>query len=281
MTDASWHVPPPALARFADDAGSIDAVTASSIEAHLVACDACRRALAAATAPAGIATSWDAVADRVDVPASSAAERLLGRLGFGGGVARLVAATPALRAAGLAAVAALAAAAAGASRIADTEGPFLVLAPLVPLVAVAATFAPTTDPAGEAGVATSLHGAGLLVRRAAAVLGASFFVLGLAAVALPDLGPVAAAWVLPALALVIAALALGTYVRVEPAVAALASSWVVAVLSVRWLEGRDVAYPDSAPFTASGQLVALGIALAAGAVAVARRDRFATLEVFR
>ena len=280
MTDAHWHVPPALLAGFADDPGAVDDITAASIDAHLLACADCRRALTAA-APALAATSWAAVADRIDRPRSTVLERLLRRLGVGSGTIRLLAATPALQAAGLVAVAVVAVAAGVLSRTAGADGIFLVFAPLVPLAAVAASFASATDPAGEAGVGTPLHGAGLVLRRASAILAVNLGLLGAAALALPDLGPSAAAWVLPSLALALGALALGTWLRAEVAVATLAGGWLLTVWSLWWLAGHHVAVADSATFTASGQLAALAAVAAAVIVLVARRDRFATLEVFR
>jgi hypothetical protein len=281
MTDAHWHVPPALLARFGDDSNAVDDITAASIDAHLLACAECRHALTAAAAPALAATSWAAVADRIDRPRTTVLERLLRRLGMGSGTTRLLAATPALRAAGLVAVAVVAVTAGVLSRTAGADGIFLVLAPLVPLAAVAASFASAADPAGEVGVGTPLHGAGLVLRRASAILAVNLGLLGAAALALPDLGPSAAAWVLPALALALGALALGTWMRAEVAVATLATGWLLTVWSMWWFAGHDVAVADSATFAATGQMAALAATAAAVIVLVARRDRFATLEVVR
>ncbi len=281
MTDAHWHVPTALLARFAGGPGAVDDITAASIDAHLVACGDCRRELSAAADPSVAAISWAAVADRIDRPRSTVLERLLRRLGMSSGTIRLLAATPALQAAGLVAVAVVAVAAGVLSRTAGADGIFLVLAPLVPLAAVAASFASAADPVGEAGVATALHGAGLVLRRASAILAVNLGVLGAAALALPDLGPSAAAWVLPSLALALGGLALGTWLRAEVAVATLASGWLLTVWSLWWFAGHDVALADSATFAAYGQISALAAIAAAGIVLVARRDRFATLEVVR
>ena len=69
------------------------------------------------------------------------------------------------------------AAAVAASRSVDDSRPFLALAPLVPLAGVAVSFGPAPDPAGEAGLATPMHGAGLVLRRPIAVLATSLIVL--------------------------------------------------------------------------------------------------------
>ena len=167
------------------------------------------------------------------------------------------------------------------SRAAGADGPFLVLAPLAPLGAVAAAFAPVADPGGEAGVATPLHGAGLVVRRTLAVLTVTFVALALAALALPNLSGSAAAWVLPGLALTLSALALATWTRIEVAVWSLGAGWLTAVTLGRWLVERPTAIDAVPLFTAPGQATAAAVAVAATAVLVARRDRLATLEAFR
>jgi hypothetical protein len=281
MTDTDWHVPPTLLHRFTADPLGVDDVTASSIEAHVVECAGCRREMAAAVDPGALAASWDLIADRIDRPRATLGERFLQRLGIDGSHARLIAATPALRAAGLASVVALAVAAVVVSRTRDAEGPFLVLAPLAPLLMVGLSFAPTDDPAAEAGLATPLHGAGLVIRRAVAVLVVAFLVLGVASLALPDLGVEAAGWILPALALTLGSLSLATWMRAETAVSLLAVSWITLVTALRWSAGREVSYATSPTFSLAGQLTAAAIAVIAAALLVARRDRFTTLEVLR
>lgn len=281
MTEMDWHAPVLLLARFAADPASLEDATAASIEAHVVACSACQEHLAATADPAAIARSWDAVADRVDRPHQAAIERLLERLGLQSGIGRLLAATPALRVAGLLSVVVVAVGAAVAARAAGADGPFLVLAPLAPLAAVAVAFAPAADPAGEAAVATPMWGAGLVLRRAVAVLVSTFGVLAVASLGLPRVDAAALGWVLPGLALALVALALATWLRVETAVGVLATAWLLTVFATRWLAGRDAAFVDSATFTRTGQLVALLVAALAASLAVARRDRFATLEAFR
>jgi len=280
MTDIDWHAPPRLLTRFAADPNAIDSTTAASLEAHLVGCAECRRALSAAADPSAVAASWDAIAERIDLPHEHLVLRLLGRVGIDSALVRIVAATPALQAAGLVAIVAVAAAAAVASRTAGAAGPFLLVAPLAPLAAVAAAFAPSADPAGEAGVATPLHGVGLVVRRAVAVLGVTFVTLGVAALALPDLGPRAVAWVLPGLALAVGSVALGTWVRIEAAVSILVAGWMFVVWTV-WIAGERGPVVETATFAAAGQLASLAVVAGAAVLVVVRRDRFATLEVFR
>jgi hypothetical protein len=279
MTD-DWHASPALLTRFLVDPRAVDATTAASLEAHLIGCSHCRLALGTKADPAAVSASWDAIADRIDVPRPHAVQGLLARLGVDSAQARLLTATPALQTAGLGAVVLIAASAVFAARIADALGPFLVAAPLVPLATVAAAFAPSADPIGEVGVATPLNGLGLVVRRAVAALGVTFVILGLAALAVPGFGPHAAAWALPGLALAISALALGTWVRIEAAVAVLAAAWITVVCVVWFLSQREP-LDDTAMFAIAGQVASLAVAGVAAVVALARRERFSTLEAFR
>jgi hypothetical protein len=276
-----WHASADIVERFATDPRTLDSVVASSLEAHLLQCAACRQAVhdAADAERQALAASWDRVADRIDRPKRSLVERLLERLGISGGVARLVAATPALRLTGLAAVLVVAAAAVLAARSTDAIGPFLVVAPLAPLGAVAAAFAATADPAGEAGVATPLHGAGLALRRATAVLTTTFVVLAVASLALPVLDLEVAAWIFPGLALSLGALALGTRWRPEVAAGVLGGGWVLAVMAAELLARTRTPVAETAVFEPIGQLVAVALSIAAAAVLVARRDMYATVEV--
>ena len=278
MTTSAWHAPSEVLTRFAHDPVGVDDATAASIETHLVACDRCRAELARHADPALVVTSWDAVADRIDRPRASLLERVLQFLGARSGPARLVAATPGLRLSGFFAVAGLTALAVAAARHADAAGPFLLVAPLVPLLGVALTFAAASDPGGEAGVATAVHGAGLVVRRAMAVLALAFTVLGIGAIALPELGSTPLGWILPASALALGGLALGTWVRLEVAVSGLVVAWIVGLGVVRYLAGAGRPLADTALFTPMGQGLALAVTVAAIVVLAARADRYSTLE---
>ena len=281
MTNHQWHATQPMLAHFATDAAGMDEATAVSVEAHLVVCDRCRLELRALADPALVADSWAALADRIDRARVPVAERAAHRLGASSGSTKLLAATAGLKAASLAAIALIAAAATVLSRTVGTEGPFLAIAPLVPLAAVALSFAPVAEPAGEVAIGTPLNEVGLIMRRTAAIVGLSFLLLGVAATALPNLDAGGAAWVLPALALSLGTLALGTWMRIETAVALLGGGWIATVGSIWWLSlQHQVAFPSPSSSSAT-QLTALAVAAISAAVVAARRDRFATLEVFR
>lgn len=272
----TWHVPEEALAVFANEPAVLDDVTASSIETHLVACPVCRAAMAAAADPAALEASWAAVADVIDRPKPKPVERLLSRL-VPATTARLVAATPGLQLSWLAAVVGVIAAAVAMSRTAGSPGPFLVFAPLVPLAGVAAAFWPGADPGGEAAGAAPLATAGLLLRRVQAVVAASMLILAAGAVLLPHLDARAAGWLLPSLLVTLAALAASTWVAPQVAIVGTATAWVTA-LAVS-THGRRLPIPDTALFTAGGQLLMGVLAVLALAMVSARRRHFVTVEV--
>ncbi|HLF39848.1 MAG TPA: zf-HC2 domain-containing protein, partial [Acidimicrobiia bacterium] len=91
----TWHADPETLHGYTQ--GRISAVQASSVEAHLLACAACRSSLAAGADRARLAAVWSEITAAADAPVPGAMERLLGRLGVPEHVGRLLAATPALR----------------------------------------------------------------------------------------------------------------------------------------------------------------------------------------
>ncbi|MFF2405799.1 zf-HC2 domain-containing protein [Streptomyces sp. NPDC058092] len=148
----------------------------------------------------------------------------------------LWAAGPALRGAWLLALVLVAvgalALAYGAGLGAATRPLLLVIAPVLPLAGVVVSYGRHSDPMHEIAAATPSGGLRLLLTRTAAVLGASIPALTLAGAALPPSagGPGPAAWLLPGLAMTLAALALGSYVGCRNGASSVAVAWAAAVL---------------------------------------------------
>lgn len=281
MTNLTWHVPSDVIARFADDPTRLDPATGSSVETHLVACRPCRDQLNSFADQAWLEASWAGVADRVDRPRRTALERLLDRAGMASGPARLISSTPGLRMASIAAVAVLTALAVLATRQTDSLGPFLTIAPLVPLAAIGITFAPVSDPIGEAGAATAVNGPRLTLIRVTAALATSLLVLAVGGLAVPQFGSTSFLWVIPGLALALGSLALGTWFPIERAVAGLAATWLIAVGAAWRLRGVGEPMSETPLFAPPGQLVLLTAAVVGALVLAARIDRYSTLEVRR
>ncbi len=277
----AWHASEALIERFAVDPGEFDDAVAASLEAHLVACGDCRSAVRERVGDSVLEESWHRVATIIDTPRRSIGERMMIRLGVSESTARLVAGTPALSLASLGSIVVLAVLAVSSSRMTDSSGAFLVMAPLFPLVAVASAFASVADPVGETAVPTPLQGAGLVLRRAVVILAVVFVVLGAADLAMGDLDAPVVAWLLPALALPVGALALGTWVRAEVAATTLGLSWMTVVLGVRWMAGQHSDFADTSTFAPPGQFAAFIVLLSAAAVLLVRRDQFQVLEGVR
>ncbi|MFF8697250.1 zf-HC2 domain-containing protein [Streptomyces sp. NPDC015144] len=231
-----WHVSEELAGRYA--AGPLPEADAWSVEKHTEACDDCAVLVSAAVRAVrpGAGPVLDAV--RAQLLAAVAAEGAA-RDGASAGVPRpavrtgrlLWAAGPALRGAWLSAlvlvtVGALALAyGAGAG---ETVRPLLlVVAPVLPLAGVALSYGRHADPMHEITAAAPSGGLRLLLTRTVAVLAVSVPVLTLAGAALPRSagGPGAALWLLPGLAMTLAALALGSYVGCRAGAGAVAAVW--------------------------------------------------------
>ena len=90
----SWHAEPELLESYAR--GTVDEASAFSLEAHLVACAACRRHTASLVERERLERVWEEIQELVDAPRRGPVERVLVRLGVPDHVARLLAATPSL-----------------------------------------------------------------------------------------------------------------------------------------------------------------------------------------
>ncbi|MBA3742280.1 MAG: zf-HC2 domain-containing protein, partial [Sporichthya sp.] len=97
-----WHLDDESARRYAD--GTAGQPFAASAEAHLTACADCRGLLVPLVDRVRVEAIWDVVAERVDAPRPGPVERALRRIGVGSDTARLLAATPSLRASWLLAV---------------------------------------------------------------------------------------------------------------------------------------------------------------------------------
>jgi hypothetical protein len=108
----------------------------------------------------------------------------------------------------------------------------LVVAPVLPLAGVGLSYGRHADPMHEITAATPSGGLRLLLTRTAAVLVVSIPALTLAGAALPASAgwPGAAAWLLPGLAMTLAALALGSYVGCRTGATSIAVAWAAAVV---------------------------------------------------
>jgi hypothetical protein len=277
MTIPNWHLNAETIGAYADN--ELSPAMAASLEAHLVACADCRDLVNANTDTTRTSMNWSAIADRIDEPHHNVAERVLVRLGVRDHIARLLVLTPAFRMAwpgALALVSSLALIAANdnnALRGDRGSFAFLVLAPLVPVLGVAAAFVPQGDPARELTASAPYSAFELLLIRSAAVLVTSAAVTALASVALPS-NAAAAAWLLPSLGLTTATLALSRWMPIAVAASALSALWLGAAGLTARSESAAQLIADYPAFHLTGQLAFLMLAVVATASTVATRHSF-------
>jgi hypothetical protein len=155
----------------------------------------------------------------------------------------------------------------------DSLFALLVLAPMLPVLGVALAYGSAADPSHEIQLATPTHGLRLVAIRSVTVLVVSIAIVAPMAALSEAARPMAAAWLLPALAVTGASLAVMTFLPPRRATAAGAVGWFAATVIAR------VAADDPlAAFTTIGQLVAIGVTIAAVAIVIVRRSSFENLE---
>ena len=197
-TSSGWHLSEDALRHYTT--GHTLPVAGASIEAHLIQCADCRARLGAGMPRETIDRAWDAIREQVETPRPSLVERFVRRLGFPSESARLLAAVPAFRGAWLLGVFVVLVFAGVAALFSGEVGLslFLIVAPLVPVAGVAASFGGDADPAHEL-ITTTPHSAfRLLLLRTLGVLATSVPLTAIVGVVLPGPAWLGAVWLLPA-----------------------------------------------------------------------------------
>jgi hypothetical protein len=226
-----WHLEKDVLDTYAESGPMTPALTAS-VESHLERCPSCRARLLPTAGAARVDAVWADVLDRIDAPHAPRLERLLRRVGVPASTARLLAVTPSLQLSWLTGTAIVLALALAVAHSGDHGvALFLALAPVLPVAGVAVAFSARTDPLHEVAVAAPYSSYRLLLVRSAAVLVTTLLLAVPAALLLPSAPWVAAAWLLPALALTSTCLALAA--RVDPVASsiALSGTWLCLALS--------------------------------------------------
>jgi hypothetical protein len=258
-----WHADQALLSRYAD--GATDYVLSASIETHLMSCATCRARVGSTVDANRTDTLLAATIDRIDVPHRGVVERGLCRLGVQSATARLLIATPLMRASWLAAVAIVLMFATISARTDPHQLIlFLTIAPLAPVAGVATAFGLRRDPAQDIGLATPYPAFRLLLLRALAVVATTAVGAGFVRLVIPGADDATWAWLLPALALTTATLAASRWVELPLAAIVITSAWVCAVIAL---------HAEKVPlFDGAGQLVYLIIAVVSAAVVLHYRD---------
>lgn len=267
-----WHPSSESLADWIE--GTARAVSAASVEQHVMTCEECRAATSARsrlTDALDLTRSWESIQDRIEPQRPTVVARGARRMGLSESDALATGSTQTFAAAwigSLVAVTGLTVLAAMVAPVRALEA-YLLIAPLVPMVGIVAAYGDGVDPTFELTLASPYSKLRLLLLRSAAVL-VTCVPLTIGAGILLQPWWVAVAWLLPSLALVLLVLALSTWTDTPAAAAVGAGAWVgVTVLATVQGSVLTVLSPGALA------LCALGVAAGAGILTV-RRDFLST-----
>lgn len=243
---SDWHVSEDVWRAYAS--GGLDTPGEASVEAHVVRCPQCREAakvhaqppLAAPVA----ATVWEAVRATVTAPAVPWQVRWLRRFGVPERELVLLAAAdavmlPWVTAVGSALVVVLLSAFSGWRH----DVVFVALAPLVPVLSVAAAL-DATESLREVSAATPYPTLRLVLLRVTAALAVALPVTTAIGLAVPQLQSLAGVWLLPGLALTVTALVLLSWLPPWRAGGAVAGAWLVAAAAAERADRFDLLTRD-------------------------------------
>ncbi|MGC9665714.1 hypothetical protein ACNTMW_04055 [Planosporangium sp. 12N6] len=277
--DGGAHASPELLERYVTGDARVDPDVVWALEVHLESCPECRQRLATTLHRRDSAAT--ALLERVRAGVDA---RVAGDAAHAGTTGRdrrhrpvrtraLRWATPAV-APWLATTVLVVLTAVGFDLVTADEGgrtPSLVLllAPVLPLLGVAAAWRPGLDPAHELVAATPRAGLYLVFRRTLAVLAVVMPVLVVAGLAV---GTSPARWLLPCLAFTTGALALGEIVGLARAAAGLAIGWAAVVVLPSLATARPPAVLDTTSLPAWAALTAVTSVLL-----IIRRDAYTRL----
>jgi hypothetical protein len=261
MNASTWHLDEATLRAYAD--GHPLSVVGSSVEAHLVDCATCRVRLGELMPRQDVDRAWAAIRAHVETPPRSVPERLIRWLGASAETARLLVAVPAFRGAWLLGLLVTLFAGIAASFGEYGVALFLIVAPLAPVVGVAASFGGDADPSHELVTVTPYSALRMLLLRTAGVLATSVPVTLLAGLALPGPAWVGVAWLTPAAAGVALVLLLAPVFGSTATATTLAACWSAAVVfTSRTSDPVDVVEPTMQLLFAVLTLVAVsGLAI--------------------
>lgn len=260
MSVEEWHVDERVWRAYA--AGTLDAVDEASVDAHITGCGTCRDRARALIEPAAMASAWEGIRSEISRPQLPRSLRWLRALGVPEDDLALLAASdgmllPWAVTVGSAVVCAIAA---GLSPVRNEEM-YLLLAPLVPILAVVAAY-DATDSLRTLVTATPYSKIRLAMLRTAAALVVALPATTAVGLGLPGLDALAFAWLLPALALTSTTLLLLTWLSPWAAAMLAGSGWVVVVVTATGASGVGVL----TDVTAQVSFLALGLLMIAAFV---------------
>lgn len=266
-----WHVSDDVLTAWLS--GTAGPAASDSAEQHLLSCPECRERTAGATIDLpdiDLTEVWAGIADRIEPQRRPWPARTGARLGLSDADVAQLAATPALRISWISslAVVLLFTVVASGWRPVQALYAYLLLAPLIPVLGVATSYGPHTDPTYELVIAAPYSKSRLVLLRSTAVL-VGCAPLTIAAGLL--LGPwwIAVAWLIPALAFVLLTLTVSTWQPPVRAAVAVAALWSMA-------SALALAAGDLLALVGPAAMGVFGAAIvASGGIVILRRDQLA------
>ncbi|MGZ8689803.1 MAG: hypothetical protein ACXWXI_04975 [Aeromicrobium sp.] len=232
MTAEKWHVGPELLARYAS--GGLDLVVQSDVEVHVARCQDCRE-IAIAMAPQPVLDEvWQGVVSGTAERRAPMILRLAARLGLPETDVVILRASGALHRPWVLSVSGAFVLAVLGSMLGagDQRGFYLLMAPLLPALTVAAAY-DATDPIRDLGSSTPFSKLRIaLLRTALAVSVALPLVLAVGLI-LSFVGGEAFGWLLPALTLTLITLILLTWWSAPVSAGAVGGAWLTVVAALR------------------------------------------------
>lgn len=281
---SEWHADDVIIRRYLTD--RLTAADAASVESHVMACGHCQHLVSMAGdahadgAAADLDRTWRSIQASIDEPTPLPLERLLRALGQPPGISRIVAATNGQSWAWIVSAAALALLALYADATTGAQDLYLftVVAPLVPLGAVALVYAPASDPLRELLRSTPMGTHGVLLRRTLVAVVGSLLIMWAVALATP-LPLLSARWLLPSLALTSVSILLSAWIPATWGAIVLGGIWVAgAVISVAipgpLVRHREVSLDRFVAFRPEGQIALALVLFVAIGLIVLMNDRF-------
>lgn len=236
MTTQTWHADRDLLAAYV--AGALDPINGASVEQHLDHCSECRGHIRPLVDVPMLDRTWSSIIETVESGEQPLPARVARRLGVTESNSILLGATASLRTAWISAAFVALGFAVAAVYLSggDALAPFLLVAPLVPVLGVAAAYGPHEDPL-ESLIVTAPYGrTRLILLRTLGVLASVLPFAIVAGCFVPGPVWVAVAWLGPALALVPVMMALSSFVGPRAGAATVTIAWSAVVLpSVRVL----------------------------------------------
>lgn len=241
-----WHVGPELLARY--DEGRLDYASEAAVETHLTRCVDCRDAVAGVVAPSDLEPVWAGVSMQLASARAPRHLRLLRRAGLPDRDAVVLSASSLSLPWAIAVGSAMACAMVTGFVPARQDLVFLLLAPLIPVLAVVAAH-DATDPLRELLAGTPYNKLRLALVRTVAALAVAIPATTAVGLLIPGLSALAFTWLLPGLGLTATALVLLTWTTAWIAGGVVSVAWAI---SVTFLAGEGSLALIASP---SGQAV--------------------------